>query len=248
MVIDHDEFLNHDGGNIAFGPDGFLYVGLGDGGGQADPNGTGQDLGTPLGKILRIDTKDPDGTGPRHHGIPPGNPFVGKPGLDEIWALGTRNPWRYSFDRANGDLWIGDVGESRLEEVDRARARRSGTGAGRGMNLGWSACEGTLTFKPDPNGTCTTGKKPLYEYGHGPGRCSVTGGYVYRGPKAQAWRGLYVAADWCGRLFVLDQRGRVRLSRLTPRRITSFGEDAAGRLFAVGDGNLYLVRLTGPRP
>jgi glucose/arabinose dehydrogenase len=248
MVIDHEEFANHNGGNLAFGPDGLLYVGLGDGGGNGDPNDNGQDLGTWLGKILRIDPRDPDGSGPERYGIPPGNPFVGDPGLDEIWAYGTRNPWRYSFDRQNGNLWIGDVGEGQREEVDKARASGSGTGAGKGANLGWSACEGSIEFKPNPGAPCAVGKRPLYEYGHGEGRCSVTGGFVHRGPEAPRWRGLYVAADWCGLLFVLDQSGDLRLSKATSRRITSFGEDADGRLFATGDGRVYQVRMRGPRP
>jgi hypothetical protein len=239
---------NHTGGGLVFGPDGLLYVGVGDGGGLADPSDNGQDTSTPLAKLLRIDPRDPDGSGPRRFRVPSGNPFVGRSGLDIIWGYGLRQPWKFSFDRATGDLWIGDVGENEREEVIRARAKRSGTGAGRGRNDGWSRCEGTLALKPTPGGACAVGRPPLYEYPHGPGWCSVTGGSVHRGPTKAAWRGLYIAGDWCGGLFVLDRSGDVRLSKVTAKSITSFGEDAAGRLFAVGDGTLYEVRLQGPRP
>ena len=134
------------------------------------------------------------------------------------------------------------------EEVDKARANRSGVDAGKGVNYGWSACEGELEFKPVQGEPCTVGRLPIHSYAHDEGWCSVTGGFVHRGPDAPRWLGLYVAADWCGGLFVLDQAGDVRLSRMTARRITSFGEDSAGRLFATGDGRVYRVRLTGPRP
>jgi len=174
---------------------------------------------------------------------------VGKPGIDDIWAWGLRNPWRFSFDRTQGDLWIGDVGQGAREEVDRARAGGNGSGAGRGANYGWNRCEGTRRY-PDTSVRCSFGTRPLADYAHGTGRCSVTGGYVYRGPYARAWRGLYVGADFCGRLFVLDQAGRVRFSNVTGRQISSFGEDAAGRLYAtdLASGTVDLVRFLGPRP
>jgi glucose/arabinose dehydrogenase len=240
---------NHNGGNLAFGPDGYLYIGLGDGGGAGDPWGTGQDRDSLLGKLLRIDPLDPDGPGGRRYAIPSSNPLVGRAGLDEIWAWGLRNPWRFSFDRATGDLWIGDVGQGDREEVDRARADGAGRNAGRGANYGWSRCEGRRQY-PDTGARCRFGTLPVYDYAHGPGRCSVTGGHVYRGPDAAAWRGLYVAGDYCGRLFVLDASGAVRLSRNTGSQISSFGEDTAGRLFAadVASGTIYEVRPRGPRP
>jgi glucose/arabinose dehydrogenase len=240
---------NHNGGHLAFGPDGYLYIGLGDGGGAGDPYGTGQDRGSLLGKLLRIDPLDPDGGGRRRYSVPSSNPLVGRAGLDEIWAWGLRNPWRFSFDRASGDLWIGDVGQGDREEVDRARADGTGRNAGRGTNYGWSRCEGTRQY-PDTGNACRFGTLPVHDYAHGSGRCSVTGGYVYRGPDAAAWRGLYVAGDYCGRLFVLDASGTVRLSRTTSSQIASFGEDAAGRLFAtdVASGTIYEVRPSGPRP
>jgi glucose/arabinose dehydrogenase len=245
MTIDQP-FANHNGGHLAFGPDELLYVGVGDGGGAGDPRRAGQDRTTRLGKILRI---DPRPGGGRRFVIPASNPFVGRAGRDEIWALGLRNPWRFSFDRATGDLWIGDVGQARREEVDRSRADGSGRNAGRGRNFGWSRCEGRLGFRPDPGVACAFGTLPVHDYAHGAGRCSVTGGYVHRGPSASSWRGLYVAGDFCGRLFVLDQGGAVRLSRVTSRRISSFGEDAAGRIFATDlGGDILLVRLRGPQP
>ncbi|HZW00755.1 MAG TPA: PQQ-dependent sugar dehydrogenase [Candidatus Deferrimicrobium sp.] len=240
---------NHNGGHLAFGPDGYLYIGLGDGGGAGDPYGTGQDRGSLLGKLLRIDPLDPDGGGRGRYSVPSSNPLVGRAGLDEVWAWGLRNPWRFSFDRATGDLWIGDVGQGDREEVDRSRADGAGRNAGKGANYGWSRCEGSRRY-PRTGSACRFGTLPVHDYAHGAGRCSVTGGYVYRGPDAAAWRGLYVAGDYCGRLFVLDASGTVRLSRTTSSQIASFGEDAAGRLFAadVASGTIYEVRPSGPRP
>jgi glucose/arabinose dehydrogenase len=244
MRIDHP-FSNHNGGHLAFGPDGMLYIALGDGGGAGDPYRSGQDRTTRLGKILRI---DPLRHGKKAFRIPASNPFVGRNGRDDIWAWGLRNPWRFSFDRQTGDLWIGDVGQGRREEVDLARANDAGRNAGRGKNYGWSRCEGRFTY-PDPSGPCRVGKRPVHDYAHGAGRCSVTGGYVHRGPNAPAWRGLYVAGDYCGRLFVLNQRGAVRLSKESGRSISSFGEDAQGRIFATDLGGQILeVGFVDERP
>jgi glucose/arabinose dehydrogenase len=240
---------NHNGGHMAFGPDGLLYIGLGDGGGAGDPYRSGQKLSTRLGKLLRIDPLDPDGAGPRKYRTPGSNPRVGKKGIDDIWAWGLRNPWRFSFDRKNGNLWIGDVGQGAREEVDRARSNASGQKAGRGKNYGWSRCEGVRRY-PNTDVRCTFGARPVHDYAHGNGRCSVTGGYVHRGPAAAAWRGLYVAGDYCGRLFVLDGAGKMKLSRTTSKRISSFGEDAAGRIFMTDllGGQVYRVKFSGPRP
>jgi glucose/arabinose dehydrogenase len=248
MVIDQPE-SNHNGGHLAFGPDRLLYVGMGDGGGSGDPNGNGQKLSTRLGALLRIDPLDPDGAGPRRYRIPAGNPRVGKSGQNSLWAWGLRNPWRFSFDRNNGNLWIGDVGQGAREEVDRARSNAAGIAAGKGRNYGWNRCEGKREY-PDTGSTCTFGTRPVFDYAHGSGRCSVTGGHVHRGPGAPTWRGLYIGGDFCGRLFVLNINGKVKLSRTTNRRIASFGEDAAGRIFAtdLASGSIYRVRMTGPRP
>ena len=249
LMTINQPYGNHNGGHLAFGPDGMLDLGTGDGGSAGDPGNRSQKLTTRLGKLLRIDPIDPDGKGPRRYRAPSGNPRIGKRGLNDIWAWGLRNPWRFSFDRATGDLWIGDVGQGAREEVDRVKSNAAGVGAGKGRNFGWNRCEGKRRY-PDTGSTCTFGTRPIHDYAHGAGRCSVTGGYVHRGPSAKAWRGLYVAGDYCGRLFVLDARGKVRLSKTTNRRISSFGEDAAGRLFMtdVANGNVYLVRMTGPRP
>jgi glucose/arabinose dehydrogenase len=245
MTIDHSTFGNHNGGNLVFGPDGFLYIGLGDGGGGGDPFRNGLDRTSKLGKILRIDTRS---SGRRAFRVPSSNPFVGRRGLDVIWAFGLRNPWRFTFDRQTGDLWIGDVGQQRREEVDKASANDAGRNAGRGKNYGWSRCEGRITH-PSGGSRCRVGTLPVHDYGHGNGRCSVTGGYVHRGPSAPDWRGLYVAGDFCGRLFVLGQGGSVRHSEVTNRSISSFGEDAAGRIFATDlGGDILLLGFTGERP
>jgi glucose/arabinose dehydrogenase len=228
-------FSNHNGGNLAFGPDGYLYVGLGDGGGAGDPDGNGQSLSTLLGKMLRI---APRPSGGEPYGIPPDNPFVGAPGArPEIWAYGLRNPWRYSFDRATGALWIGDVGQSAWEEVDMQTA-----GAPSGQNYGWSAMEGTHAFHGDAPSHATL---PVYEYSHDGGVCVVTGGYVYRGRAIPGLIGAYVFADFClGTLEALRVRdGKVVARRNlgpTVRDLSSFGEDAAGELYAMSlDGGLY---------
>jgi len=247
LTIDQ-AYSNHNGGHLVFGPDGYLYIGTGDGGSGGDPQGNGQRRNTLLGKLLRIDPLDPDGDGPRRYRVPGSNPLVGRPGLDEIWAWGLRNPWRFSFDRASGDLWIGDVGQGDREEVDRSRAGSGGLGAGKAHNYGWNRCEGSRRY-PDTGQVCRFGTRPVHDYAHGAGRCSVTGGHVHRGPASRAWRGLYVAGDYCGRLFVLDAAGRVRFSMDSGRRISSFGEDAAGRIYATTlDGRVHEVRLRGPRP
>ncbi len=249
LMVLNQPAANHNGGHMAFGPDGLLYIATGDGGGAGDPDGNGQRLTTRLGKILRIDPIDPDGDGPRRYRTPRSNPLVGRSGSNDIWAWGLRNPWRFSFDRRNGDLWIGDVGQGQREEVDRARSDARGKNAGKGNDFGWNRCEGTRQY-PDASRACGLGTLPLHDYAHGSDACSVTGGYVHRGPDAPAWRGLYVAGDFCGRLFVLNASGKVKLSKTTSRRISSFGEDAAGRIFAADltRGTIYRVKFSGPRP
>jgi glucose/arabinose dehydrogenase len=250
LVIDHPA-SNHNGGRLLFGPDGYLYIAVGDGGGTGGAvNDNGQRLDTLLGKLLRIDPLDPDGTGPKRHRVPATNPLVGREGRDAIWSWGLRNPWGFSFDRANGDLWIGDVGEARREEVDRSRVNANGRNAGKGKNFGWNRCEGKYRYG-STSVACRFGVIPVYDYARDPdnGRCAVTGGYVHRGPAATDWHGLYVAADYCGRLFVLGPKGAVRLSRRVDPYLLTFGEDPAGRIF-LSDlrGDIYLVRFAGPRP
>ena len=248
LMTVNQPFVNHNGGHLAFGPDGFLHIGLGDGGSGGDPGDRAQDLRTRLGKLLRIDPLDPDGSGPRTYRVPRSNPRVGRSGRNDLWAWGLRNPWRFSFDRANGNLWIGDVGQSAREEIDRSRSDANGRNAGKGRNYGWNRCEGKRRY-PNTSRRCSFGTRPVHDYAHGNGRCSVTGGHVHRGPGAAAWRGLYVAGDFCGRLFVLNAKGKLKLARNSGRNITSFGDDADGRIFATDlAGRIYRVRFLGPRP
>lgn len=231
-------FANHNGGNIVFGPDGYLYIGMGDGGSAADPFGNGQRLDTLLGKLLRIDVD-----GERPYAIPQDNPFVGREGArPEIWAIGLRNPWRFSFDPEGGALWIGDVGQNALEEVDRARADRGA------LNYGWNLMEGDGCFEPptgcDPQGLV----QPIAVYATGIG-CAVIGGHVYRGTEFPALRGGYLYADICnGFIWGLDATGRspqepVRLLD-TNRAISSFGLDEEGELYVTDLASGEVLQVT----
>ena len=229
-------FSNHNGGAIVFGPDGFLYVALGDGGAAGDPDGNAQSLSTLLGKLLRI-SPEPSGSSP--YSIPPDNPFVDREDArPEIWAYGLRNPWRFSFDRQTGDLWIGDVGQNAFEEIDVEPA-----GAPGGSNFGWDRFEGTHRFEGDSDEGDTV--RPVYEYVHDGSVCAVTGGYVYRGESIPELRGAYVFGDFCkGRLEafrLLDGEATevVRLGPVVPN-LASFGEDANGELYVLSlSGDIY---------
>ena len=245
LRIAHPDFGNHNGGQLAFGPDGDLYIGVGDGGAGGDPNGHGQDTTQLLGKILRI---DPRATSP--YAIPHGNPFT-SPNRPEIWAYGLRNPWRFSFDRDTGDLWIGDVGQDAWEEVDEQPA-----GAAGGRNYGWDCLEGTHTTTygtdscPAENATA-----PVLEYPHaGTGRCAVTGGYVVRDPSLGDLTGQYLFGDYCtGETFVHTPGGSgFTASGLDPLpQLTSFGEDGCGHIYAAtGSGPVYRLQTpqTAPCP
>ena len=226
-----DPFSNHNGGWIGFGPDGFLYVATGDGGSGGDPLDNGQSLRSLLGKILRIDVNG------SAYEVPDDNPFVGRSGArGEIWAYGLRNPWRNSFDRATGDLYIGDVGQGAREEVNA----EPGTGKG-GVNYGWNVMEGSRCYQ---GGSCNrSGKKlPFAEYPTSEG-CAVTGGYVYRGSAFPQMVGAYFFGDYCnGRILAVDSRralqGEVAERRMldTGLQISSFGEDEAGELYVIGHG------------
>lgn len=229
---------NHNGGELAFGPDGFLYLGLGDGGNAGDQGpghvagGNGQSLGTLLGKILRIDPTPSNGAA---YTIPPDNPFVGTAGArPEIWAYGLRNPWRFSWDKETGDLWIGDVGQDSWEEIDLAT---KASGGGRGVNYGWNVWEATHRFR---DGTAPGAVPPVFEYSHDGGNCSVTGGFVYRGTRIPALRGGYLFADYCGGSLraLAAKDGKVVQDRVLPVRApsaSSFGQDAAGEIYVVTD-------------
>ena len=228
-------FSNHNGGMLAFGPDGFLHIGTGDGGSGGDPQGNGQNLETLLGKILRIDV---DSGSP--FAAPQDNPFVGKPGGDEIWAYGLRNPWRFSFDRVTGRLMAGDVGQNRLEEIDIIV---------KGGNYGWNIMEGTLCFSPPSNCNPSGLIPPIHEYGRDLG-ISVTGGYVYRGPSAPSLWGKYLFADFgSGRLWALTEISPGQWQReqvlSTGLFISSFGEDESGEVYVV-DHNGSVRRIVDP--
>jgi len=187
-------YSNHNGGMIAFGRDGYLYIGMGDGGDAGDPGNRAQDKGSLLGKMLRINVNGTSGS--RQYRVPASNPYVGRAGRDEIWQRGLRNPWRWSFDRSTGSLWIGDVGQGRYEEVDRAT--RTSSGPGRGINWGWRVMEGSHCYRP-ASGCDTGGKRlPLVEYSHSSNsRCAVSGGFVYRGSAIPSLEGWYVYGDYC---------------------------------------------------
>jgi glucose/arabinose dehydrogenase len=233
VLVVQQPYSNHNGGNLVFGPDGYLYIGLGDGGSAGDPQDHAQDLGTLLGKMLRI---DPRPSGGHPYGIPPDNPFVGRDGArPEIWAFGLRNPWRYSFDRETGDLWIGDVGQSTREEIDVQPASSRG-----GENYGWNGFEGSLPYE-EPLPKDTVG--PVYDYGRRLG-ATVVGGYVYRGAAIPALRGAYLFADFYNpaiRLLVRSADGfrHVELG-VDVDNLASFGQDTSGELYALSlSGTVY---------
>jgi glucose/arabinose dehydrogenase len=234
-----DDEGNHNGGLLLFGPDRHLYIGTGDGGGGGDRHGArgnAQNLGSLLGKILRI---DPASSGRRAYTIPSDNPFVGRRGArTEVYAYGLRNPWRFSFDRSTGDLSIGDVGQNEVEEIDFVRA-----GRGSGANFGWRPFEGNSRYTP---GESAPGHvPPVITRTHGQGWCSITGGVVVRDPALAGLRGRYVFGDFCkGRILsarLSAGRARsVRATRLHVSSLSSFGEDARGRVYATSlDGPVY---------
>lgn len=242
-------FSNHNGGQITFGPDGFLYIALGDGGSGGDPLGSGQDTSTLLGSILRI---DPSGaTADAAYAVPADNPFVdGAGGREEIWLYGVRNPWRFSFDTMTGDLWIGDVGQGEVEEIDFLPAS-AGEPAGRGANLGWNILEGELPYSGERPPPDLVG--PVAWYGHENGRCSVTGGYVYRGERVPELEGVYVFGDYCtGEIFGIRRfaDGRTTDAPLTVEgdigQIVSFGQGPEGELYVLeSNGRLSILRHAG---
>lgn len=238
LLIVPQPYPNHNGGMIAFGPDNYLYVGLGDGGSKGDPDNRAQNLGDLLGKILRIDVDQGD-----PYGIPMDNPFAKEGGRAEIFASGLRNPWRFSFDFTTGNLWVADVGQSKWEEINVVS---------RGGNYGWRVMEGTHCFQPSTNCQTTTFSLPLYEYSHEKGRCSIIGGYIYRGQSIPSLAGTYVYGDFCsGEIFALQNPRRdrpfvePRMILKTSLHISSFGEDAARELYVL-DHNGAAYRLSPP--
>ncbi|MBZ0326055.1 MAG: PQQ-dependent sugar dehydrogenase [Altibacter sp.] len=238
-IIEYNQpFSNHNGGGIAFGPnDGYLYIAAGDGGSGGDPGNRAQNTALLLGKLLRIDIDNP--MPPNNYGIPPDNPFAGSVNdAEEIWAYGLRNPWRFSFDSANGDVWIGDVGQADVEEIDRAGSAEAG------LNYGWRCYEGSVPFNttgcPDPSELTF----PIAEYSSstGSGNCSITGGYVYRGTDFPIHNGLYFAADVCsGRVFTVDSTGDLTDWGTFGGSWVSFGVDYQNELYIVDIGGRVLA-------
>jgi hypothetical protein len=261
LSVVHDINENHNGGQLQFGPDGHLYISLGDGGGGGDPLHSGQDTEALLGKILRI---DPDPGQSPAYTIPPGNPFAAGPGRDEIWTYGLRNPWRFSFDRANGDMVIADVGQDVREEVDFVPSPAPGVVGGGGTNFGWSCREGTFPYSGAPAGCgpASDFTEPVFDYPHtDPGGglahgCSIIGGYVVRDPSLTGLYGRYVYSDFCSeeiRSLTLpgtpgDPASGDRSEGLTAGKPTSFGEDACGRLYVASDeGTVFRLVESAPR-
>jgi glucose/arabinose dehydrogenase len=236
LRVDQPE-SNHNGGHLAFGPDGYLYVGLGDGGGAGDKHGkigNGQDLSNLLGKIIRLDVDKG-----QPYAIPADNPFVGKDGMDEIYAYGLRNPWRFSFDRQTGQLFCGDVGQNELEEVNIIE---------KGKNYGWRAMEASEVYDKSLKASAGPTVLPIDEYPHSLGN-SITGGYVYRGKNIPALLGRYIYGDWSGKLFYLEEQGgkwqrhplNLAGDGTMELRVNSFGEDENGELY------ILTQREVGPK-
>ena len=224
-------FSNHNGGSLVFGPDGYLYIGMGDGGSGGDPSNYGQNINSLLGKMLRIDV---DGGTP--YAIPAGNPFAGAtPGADEIWATGMRNPWKFSFDRITGDLWIADVGQNAIEEINKA------TSTVAGLNYGWRCYEGNSPYNTSGCSAASNYTFPVAPYTHSStGGCSLTGGYVYTGATYPNLQNKYIFADYCNNRigYVATSGGAITW---TPNSFTgnivSFGEDVNGELYVAGISN-----------
>ena len=236
-------FTNHNGGQLAFGPDNNLYIGMGDGGGGGDPQGNAQNPGTFLGKLLRIDVE----SGATPYGVPGDNPFLQSAGfLPEIWAVGLRNPWRFSFDRGTGDLYIADVGQNNFEEIDVQSAGNPG-----GQNYGWNIMEGASCYN---SSLCDTAglTLPVSTYDHSKG-CSITGGMVFRGADFPVLQGIYFYGDYCtGRVWGLRKNGagwenaELLAPRSPPLNITTFGEDEAGNVYVANYGNGDLLKIVTP--
>lgn len=238
-------FSNHNGGGLAFGKDGFLYIALGDGGSAGDPQCNGQNINVLLGKMLRIDVDAQPAAG-LNYAIPAGNPFAGQNGRDEIWLYGLRNPFRFSFDSASGNLWVGDVGQNTYEEVDMLTAQQGGA------NMGWNLREGIHPFPSTCTQTGNTLTDPIFDYDHSQGDITVIGGYVYHGTKMPALAGIYVFGDFgSGRIWSLTKNGqnwtRGDLTTTSAGDLSAFGEDQNGELYVArySSGMVERVHQTG---
>lgn len=242
MTIDQP-YSNHNGGTLKFGPDGYLYIGMGDGGSGDDPQGYAQNMTINasfpsrifLGKMLRIDVGTTEGS---TYTIPSTNPFIGQTGKEEIWARGLRNPWKFSFSKVNGDLWIADVGQYDIEEINKIAYPFPNTG----LNFGWRCYEGNVSYLTSGCEPMNTMTFPLAQYTHASGRCSITGGFFYTGTTYPNLQNKYVFADYCsGEVGYINDANQVVWSYDSPGFITTFGEDVNGELYVASSGILYKV-------
>jgi len=229
-------FSNHNGGSIKFGPDGYLYIGMGDGGSGGDPGNRAQNINELLGKMLRIDVNS--GT---PYGIPANNPYLGVAGADEIWAIGLRNPWKFSFNRNNGDLWIADVGQDAFEEINKVTSTQGG------LNYGWRCYEGNNTYNTTTGCPAqSTMTFPLAVTAHSAGNCSITGGYVYTGTLYPNFQNKYFFTDYCSpRIGMVDNSGNITYStNFSGNSFVTFGEDMNGELYigAINNGTIYKIK------
>ena len=232
LLTVNQPFSNHNGGSIKFGSDGYLYIGMGDGGSGGDPGNRAQNINENLGKMLRLDV---DSASP--YGIPATNPYVGIEGNDEIWAIGLRNPWKFSFNRLNGDLWIADVGQNAIEEINKVTAPLSNTA----LNFGWRCYEGNVAYNNSGCPAYSSTYAPIAVYVHGTtNRCSITGGYFYTGSTYPNFANKYFFADYCtGEIGWVNPNGTITWNYDGPNLITTFGEDKNGELYVAMGGTIY---------
>lgn len=228
-------FTNHNGGSIYFGADGYLWISTGDGGSGGDPNGNGQNRNSLLGKMLRIDVNSTAA-----YNIPPTNPFVGVDGADEVWSYGLRNGWKYSFDRTTNNIWIADVGQNLIEEINRVSATTPA------VNYGWRCYEGNNAYNTAGCANASTMTFPIVQYDHSGGKCSITGGYVYRGNLYPDLVGKYIFADYCsGQIGILNDTNITWSTAFAGSNFTTFGEDNSKQLYiAAANGKIFKVKST----
>jgi glucose/arabinose dehydrogenase len=231
-------FSNHNGGSIKFGPDGYLYIGMGDGGSGGDPGNRSQNISDNLGKMLRIDVNS--SVAPFYTN-PTTNPYVGIAGNDEIWAIGLRNPWKFSFNRLNGDLWIADVGQNAIEEIDKISSPLPNTG----INFGWRCYEGNSTYNTTGCAAASTMTFPFTQYARSGGACSVTGGYVYTGTLYPNFQNKYFFTDYCDdKIRMVNSAGTITTtSSFSGNSFATFGEDVAGELYVAGISSGIIFKI-----